>query len=160
MGKVIAWLVILGLLCGGAWYGMYLMNKDTGYLVGYAIGQPDENNQVQLQILTPNSMVLLDGPPITPEGHEDWPQWMKDHYTLKDSAGTEYTLDRIGRTSGDIRQTVADKANAEFICGTRIPAGGQYTLDVSPVLAEGKKYTLTFTAEPTEYKRVNFLPNY
>ena len=157
MVKGIVWVLILGSMAAAILMGVRMMNADSGELVGIAMGPP-RNGSVQLQVLTPMMMVRFDGPNATPSGTIDWDGWVADHYDLRDAQNTKLTLTRIGLTSPQIKE--AQAGSAEFIVGADLKEGQPYSLEVTPVVGEPKKYIHRFTAGPLDFKRTNFLPNY
>lgn len=157
MVKGLVWVAILGSMAVAILMGVKMMNADSGELVGIAIAPPS-NGTVQLQVLTPMLMTKLDGPRLTGSGEVDWDGWIASHYDLRDAQNNKLTLTRLGFTTPQIRE--AQAGTAEFILGATLTQGQPYTLEVTPIVGEPKKYIHRFTAEPQDFKRLNFLPNY
>ncbi len=156
MVKAIVWIVILGSLMASLSYGMYLMNRDSGILMGYAVSPPNDSKQCELQVVVPMLMAKSDPPPFGATGKPDWNQWLADHFHLTDASGNKVTFRKGGFKTKQI--TELQSGSAEFIALADIDAGQSYTFAITPILHENKTYARTIDGAAKEFKRVNFDP--
>ncbi len=147
---VVILVVLLGLAGGGYWLAEYAFTPNAGRLIGYAIG----NNE--LHVCITGEMTNLD-PPRLSNMIPQWPEWVHDHFELRDSAGQRIELSRAG-TSAVI--SAADAKLPAFFITASLKAGTQYTLDYLPVRTEKQRYRLTVTAAPDghQFERTYFPP--
>ncbi len=160
MAKAIVWIGMLVVLFGGVYFMLDAMTGDSGQLYGYAVGEKDDNNQHQLQVVV-SPLDVLDGPTRTVSEvstRPDWDHWLEQHYFLTDASGTRIDLKKGGFSSPDIDQNQAGAA--EFIALADLDAGDTYTLEITPVLGAPEKYVHTIEGAAKEFRRTNFDPNY
>ncbi|MEM1108208.1 MAG: hypothetical protein AAGH99_05895 [Planctomycetota bacterium] len=159
MAKAVVWGGMLIVMFSGIFFGLKVINADSGQLVGYAIGQPDANNEYELQIVVSLMATAFDGPTqLTSSGKPDWNHWLSVHFVLKDDAGNTVDLRKGGFKSKDINEMQA--GTAEFIALGKLAVGKTYTLTYIPVVGEPEKYTKEITAAAKEFRRENFEPDY
>lgn len=159
MAKAVVWGGMLIVALSGMFYGMQVLNADSGQLVGYAISAPDANNECELQIVVSLMTTAMDSPTqFTASGKPDWDHWLTDHFVLTDDAGNVIDLKKGGFKSKDIDEMKA--GSAEFIALGQLEAGKTYTLDFIPVVGQPEKYTKTIEGSAKEFRRENFDPNY
>jgi len=153
--KAIVWLMILGALGGSAFYGVKMMNEDRGIPVGIAFGRAD-GTTIELHIVVPLSMPMIDSPPLNASFKPDWPQWIIDHYDVRDAAGNPVTFRR------SINSTVIKEHEVRFLPDSylsgQLTQGTTYTIELIPMLNEPEKYKYEFTAPSANetYSRKNF----
>lgn len=159
MAKAVVWGGMLIVALTGMFYGMKMLNADSGQLVGYAIGAPDANNECELQIVVSLMTTAMDGPTqFTDNGKPDWEHWLDGHFILTDDAGNVIDLSKGGFKSKDIDENKA--GTAEFIAMGTLEAGKTYTLTYIPVVGQPEQYTMTIQGAAKEFRRENFEPNY
>lgn len=157
--KAIVWVMILGALGGSVFYSVGMMNQDRGYPVGLAFGRAD-GTTIELHIVVPLSMPMIDPPPLTAGFKPDWPQWIVDHYDVRDAAGNAVTFRR------NINSTVIKEHEVRFppdcyLIG-QVTQGTTYTFELIPKLGEPEKYKYEFTAPSVKeaFSRKTFEPAY
>lgn len=159
MAKAVVWGGMLILALSGMFYGMKVINADSGQLVGYAVSTPDANNECELQIVVSMMTTAMDAPTqFTASGKPDWNHWLTGHFTVTDDAGQTVDLKKGGFKSQDIDEMKA--GTAEFIALGQLDADKTYTLDYIPVVGQPEKYTTTIQGATKEFRRENFEPNY
>ncbi|MEO0513907.1 MAG: hypothetical protein AAF086_01255 [Planctomycetota bacterium] len=159
MAKAVVWGGMLLVALSGMFYGMKMLNADSGELVGYAISAPDANNECELQIVVSLMTTAMDAPTqFTASGKPDWEYWLDGHFIVTDDAGNTVDLKKGGFKSRDIDENKA--GTAEFIALGTLEAGKTYTLDYIPVVGQPEKYSMTIQGAAKEFRRENFEPNY
>lgn len=139
---MIALVVFLVLAAAGYWLLEREWSKDRGPQIGYALGNPTAGD-VELHVVVSREMSMIEKPRLTQSGAQQWLDWVKEHFDLRDAAGQQIPLARSG-TSIVINEHEA--FNPEFYVWARVHAGTTYTLDFIPVAGQPKRYRRTFTA--------------
>ena len=85
MKKTVVLAVVLAL---GAlsyyWLTTYLIGKDHGHLIAYAVGSPG-GDILEINVVIPFIMTRLDPPKLKPNGHfQTWNEWLEEHFELRD----------------------------------------------------------------------------
>lgn len=161
MAKAVVWGGMLILTFGGILWGMQVINADSGQLVGFAVSEPDANNECELQVVIGLAEKFMDPPQpklTSATGTLDWDLWLSQHYVLKDDAGNVVDFKKGGFKSKDIDENQA--GTAEFIALATLEAGKTYTLEVTPVVGQPEKYLHTIEGAAKDFRRTNFEPNY
>jgi hypothetical protein len=161
MAKAVVWIGMLVVCFGGLFWGMQVLNADSGKLVGYAVSEKDDADEHQVQVLIGMMDTAMDPPLkfVSPtSATPDWNHWLEQHYFLTDADGNRVDLKKGGFQSKDIKEHQA--GSAEFIALGQIENGKTYTLEVIPVVGEPEKYIHTIEGAAKEFRRTNFDPNY
>jgi hypothetical protein len=159
MAKAITWIIFLGVLGGGAFYSVKMVSEDPGHMVGMAFGNASET-AVDIHIAVPISMPKVDPPPLNADFKPDWPQWIIDHYDVRDAAGNAVVFRR------NINSTLITDNEIRFppdcyLVGQMTP-GTTYTFELTPKLSEPEKYKFEMVApsEKVKFSRKTFKPAY
>lgn len=154
MVKVVVWVVILGGLAAGMFWGMQQMNQDPGLMIGVAVSPPDDQGVRELQVPLPMLLTAAEPPMLNQHGRPDWPQWLDDHLVLEDSQGQRIPFRKGGFQSQDVKESQA--GTAEFIALADLSGPGPFTLTVQPMTTEPEKYRREIPGEPAEFMRLTF----
>ncbi|MEM8738164.1 MAG: hypothetical protein AAGG38_06760 [Planctomycetota bacterium] len=159
MVKAVVWGGMLVAVFAGIFLGLQAINKDSGRLIGYAIGEADAQQKCQLQILIPLT-AKIDSPVTTykPNGKPDWDHWLNTHFIITDPSGQTVTLRQGKSKSADIDTMQA--GTAEFIALGELDAGQTYTVDFIPVVGQPEKYSSAFVGQGKAFRRETFAANY
>ena len=161
MAKLVVWGGMLLLAFGGMFMGMQALNADQGELVGFAIGEVDDNNEVQIQIIIGRIMTAKDPPfqTVNPNSTTiDWVYWAAEHFKVTDASGNAVTFKKHGFRSKDISEM--QFGPGEQIVVAQLQAGQDYDFTYVRNTAQPEKYTTKFKAEPTEFRRRTFDADY
>jgi len=158
MKQLVILSVVILVACGIAYVWMqHEWSKDQGHLVGMAVGNP-QDGELELHVVVSMAMVRADVVPTAGRaGAQQWGQWIREHFELRDSAGKDVTFAREGHSN-----LISDQKafNPEFFLRARLRARETYTFDYIPVKSEGRHYRHTFTvpAEGLSFHRAQFDP--
>jgi len=159
MAKAIVWGAMALTMIGAIIGGIHLMNKDSGRVVGIAVGPPNEQGEAEVHVLIAMLMKVEDTPLPKPNSMQpDWVPWLDTHFDLRDPSGKKVPFRKGGFKSELITEMQA--GTAEFIAIATIQAGDAHTLDYTPVVGEPENYQIALDGNPLEFKRRNFDPNY
>jgi len=161
MAKVVVWGGMLLLAFGGMFMGMQALNADQGELVGFAVGEVDANNEVQLQAIISVTMTFTDPPvkTVNPNsGTIDWAYWADEHFKVTDASGTAVSFKKHGFKSKDISEM--QFGGSEQIVVAQLQAGQDYDFTYTRTTGQPEQYTLKVKAEPTEFRRRTFDADY
>jgi len=161
MAKVVVWGGMLLLAFGGMFMGMQALNADQGELVGFAVGEVDDNNEVQLQVIVSVTMKFADPPIQTVNPNSttiDWAFWADEHFKLTDASGNLVAFKKHGFRSKDISEM--QFGSAEQIVVAQLQAGQEYDFRYIRTLGQPEEYALKIKAEPTEFRRKTFAADY
>lgn len=162
MARAVVWVGMLAVALGGMFWGMKVLNADPGQTVGYAISEPDENNECDLQVVVSTIMNFTDGPEqtVSPTSTTpDWEHWTKSHLILKDDAtGQVIEFRKGGFRSKDISEM--QFGSAELIMHATLEAGKNYTFHFVPVDGQPEQYVEPIVGEAREFSRATFDPDY
>ncbi|MEM7626882.1 MAG: hypothetical protein AAF333_14910 [Planctomycetota bacterium] len=161
MAKAVVWGGMLIVAFTGIFMGLQLINADSGRLYGFAVGEPDANNECELQLIVSITDKFQDPPQpkfnstsTTP----DWDTWLTQHYNLTDASGNRVDFRKGGFRSKDISEM--QFGSGEFIALAKLEAGKTYTLEITPVVGQPEKYIHTIEGAAKEFRRTTFEPNY
>lgn len=161
MAKVVVWGGMLLLAFGGMFMGMQALNADQGEMVPFAIGEVDDNNEVQLQVVITVTMKFKDPPYQTVNPNSttiDWAFWADEHFKVTDASGNAVAFKKHGFRSKDISET--QFGGSEQIVVAQLQAGQAYDFTYVRVTGQPEKYTMKIKAEPTEFRRKTFEADY
>ena len=161
MAKVVVWGGMLLLAFGGMFMGMQALNADQGEMVPFAIGEVDDNNEVQLQAVITVMMKAKDPPYQTVNPNSttiDWAFWASEHFIVTDASGNTVDFKKHGFRSKDISEN--QFGGSEQIVVAQLQAGQEYDFTYVRTLGQPEKYTLKIKAEPTEFRRKTFDADY
>lgn len=161
MAKFVVWGGMLMMAFGGMFMGMKTLNADQGEIVGFAIGEVDANNQVQLQVVVAVTMKFKDPPykTINPQSTTtDWAFWADEHFKVTDASGNAVAFKKHGLRSKDISEM--QFGSAEQIVVAQLQAGQEYDFTYVRVTGQPEQYTLKIKAEPTKFRRRTFEASY
>ncbi|MEM6332069.1 MAG: hypothetical protein AAF823_01875 [Planctomycetota bacterium] len=159
MVKGIVWLLTLGTLAAAVVFGIGVLNRDPGRLLGVAVAPADDQGMRELQIVI-NPLILIAGDPVpyTAEGREDYPTWMNTHFEVDAGSGPLNNWRRGGFKTREITELQAGAA--DFIGLAEIPDGTPVTVTYHPRLGEPEVYVFEIDGNPLPFKRRTFDPAY
>ncbi len=153
MKGIIVFVVLLTICCfaGGLYFG-YQTSKDQGHQLAMAFSDVSaEIMQVQCGVGT--SLTMFDPPKTNSRGVPLWPEWIDDHFTVRDADGKKLLFRRMGTS----RLFLDDRAagSPEFVLHVDLKKGETYTFDYLEVRGEDKlyRYVLTIPNEPEKVRR-------
>jgi hypothetical protein len=152
MKKLVVWMVVLGGACGlGLWFLRHVASKSAGFAVGYALGNPHEDN-VELHVVVSISMIRYEGPRLSGSGATLWDDWIAEHFAVRDASGQKVTLQKVG-WSDLITERQAN--NPEFYLVGKLRARGTYTFDYIPFRDSTLRFrhTLTVLSQGQPFER-------
>ncbi len=153
-GVVIAAVLIGFVLFLGSMFLSGQVTRDPGHMLAIAFGVPT-GDAMQFHLAVGPRLPLMD-PPELSDKPPDWTKWAADHFQLRDDAGNQLPLKKMG-TSGLM---LDDKASGspEFVLWADVKKGRTYSCDYVPIVREGKRYRYTFTvpSEPAKTGRCQF----
>jgi len=158
--KALVWILLLGGLGAGVLYTIKVMNEDPGYMVGYAFGGASDAT-IDMHIVVTLAAPMKDAPPLGADMEPDWPQWITDHYDVRDASGNAVSFRRnISSTAireSDIKGGLPDS----YLIG-ELQQGTTYTFKYTPIVGEPETYIYEFVAPSAneKFSRKTFTPNY
>ena len=161
MAKVVVWGGMLLLAFGGMFMGMQALNADPGETVPFAIGEVNDTNEVQLQVVIGLMMTAKDAPYQTVNPNStttDWAFWADEHFKVTDASGNTVSFKKHGHRSKDITEN--QFGSAEQIVVAQLQAGQDYDFTYIRTVGQPEKYTMKIKAEPTEFRRKTFDADY
>ena len=94
MKQLVIGVVIILMLAG---LGFWLLNrewtKDRGPQIGFALGNPIDG-ELELHVVVSRQMTMIQEPRVSTSGAQQWLDWVKDHFDVRDAAGQRLALNR------------------------------------------------------------------
>ena len=158
--KALVWVLILGSLGLSVLYTIKVMNEDTGRLVGFAFGGAS-GSTIDMHIVVPLAAPMIDGPPLGVDMEPDWPQWIADHYDVRDASGNAVSFRRNINSTAIRESEVKGGLPDSYLIG-ELQQGTSYTFTYTPIVGEPEKYKYEFVAPSAKepFSRKNFDPDY
>ena len=129
--------------------------------MGFAIGEVDDSNEVQMQIIIGRMMTAKDPPfqTVNPDSTTiDWVYWAAEHFKVTDASGNAVTFKKHGFRSKDISEM--QFGLGEQIVVAQLQAGQDYDFTYVRNTGQPEKYTAKVKAEPTKFRRRTFDADY
>ena len=143
--------LLAAMAAGLLWWILAQPGKDQGMGLAMAYGNVKDDGSIEVVTAIDMPMTIRDGPRLDERGNQMWPEWVTDHFSLRDASDTPVELTRIGHSPLVDERYVGGAP--DFYLQAMLRIGAKYTFDYRPKLSGAKVYRLVFTA-PAEKQRV------
>lgn len=142
MGKLFVLLIGVCALYG-AWLGIGSVMSHDVHNLGVAFGI-DDDETIEMHTIVGIRMKAIDPPKLKENLTPDIKGWIRDHFSVTDSQGNSVDLALRDFTSVIPKHKI--KGTPDGFLLAKLHKGREYTFEYTPIIAEGKVYSWSFTA--------------